>query len=152
MKWGFLWNMTMCNDQLLGSKVIAASKLKLLKTLQRLPLYWRAYRSSRSSNGSRSKQQQQFGGCNYEDQASLWRSREAPVSSKTAVVCGRRRRRCTAAQVRRRREPHHKDGRPWQHQSTGRSPGVHISNLFSTSQQISTKFFLLLLQISSVKR
>ena len=68
----------------------------LLETPQRLPLYWRAYRSSRSSNGSRSKQQQQFGGCNYEDQASLWRSREAPVSSKTAE-CGRRRQRCTAA-------------------------------------------------------
>ena len=147
--------MTMCNDQLLGSKVIAASKLKLLKNLQRLPLYWRAYRSSRSSNGSRSKQQQQFGGCNYEDQASLWRSREAPVSSKTAVVCCRRRRRRGDGDVLqqvRRREPHHKDGRPWQHQSTGRSPGVHISNLFSTSQQISTKFFLLLLQQSPSDR
>ena len=42
----------------------------------------------------------------------------------------------------RRREPHHKDdGRPWQHQSTGRLPGVHISNLFSTSQRKLTKFF-----------
>ena len=74
---------------------------KILETLQRLPLYCRAYRSSRSSNGSRSKQQQQFGGCNYEDQASLWRSREAPVSSKTAE-CGRRRR-CTAGKTAQRR-------------------------------------------------